>query len=100
MLKCLPETFEPEEEVAGIEMNSLEVVKGTYEIAGDAQKNVVVGQEVWEVATFMVATCGATSIVTARATCFIEDAGNSQQIEDILDKEIELSIPIILYKKN
>ena len=29
--------------------------------------------------------------MTARATCFIEDAGNDQQIEDILDKEIELT---------
>ena len=28
--------------------------------------------------------------MTARATCFIEDAGNNQQTEDILDREIEL----------
>ena len=68
MLKCLLETFEPEKEVAD-------------EIADDEQRNVAEGQEVWE-----VATCGATSIVTARATCFIEDAGNNQQTEDILDR--------------
>ena len=51
------------------------------EVAGEEQRNFAEGKEDWK---------AATSIVTARATCFIEDVGNNQWTEDILDKEIEM----------
>ena len=60
-MKCLLETFEPEKEVAD-------------EIAGDEQKNVVEGQEVWEAATCAVTSAGVKPMlatireVTAEAT--------------------------------
>jgi len=88
-LKCLLETFEPEKEVAD-------------KFAGNEQKNVAEGQEVWEIATSMVAaeaTCGVTSAevkpmlstigeMTAETT--LAAATGSESSSSRLDIEIEI----------
>lgn len=75
------------------------------EIAGDEQRNVTEGKEVWEAVTFILTareTCEATFIVAAaekviktseeQARMGVQQSrdGNNQQTEDTLDREIEL----------
>lgn len=101
VLKYLLETSKPDEKV---------VDEVADEIAGDKQRNVAEGQEVWEAATSIVtarATCGATFMVAAETTLivveealmpydfysnnfFVSTGLNEDAGKNLLDKEIEM----------